>query len=337
MDHRLLSRRSALLGGAVLALSATQVRAQATPTSSPTAAFPATIDHLYGTTTIDVKPVRVVTLGWSSADAAIALGVIPVGIPADNWAGDSDGFLPWTRAAIGDAPLPTSLQTDSEIPFEDIIGLNPDLILAPYSGITEDDYATLSKIAPTIPPIEALWSSSWQEVTRVAGIALGLTAEAEQLIADTNAHIATEAANYPKLSGKSFIYGDVDPDANEFDILIAGDPRPQFLEQMGLVPAELVLKLSEQPSDVYYSPVSFELANTLVADIIVFWFTDQSEYDAASQLSAYQAIPAYADNRIAAIIGREYVMATSAFSTLSINFALDEFLPTLAGAAANVS
>jgi iron complex transport system substrate-binding protein len=295
------------------------------------------LDHLYGTTTLSAKPTRVVTLGWSSADAVIALGVIPVGIPADNWAGDSDGFLPWTRAAIGDAPLPATLQTDTEIPFESIIGLNPDLILAPYSGVSEDDYATLSKIAPTIPPIEALWSSSWQEVTRTAGLALGLAAEAEQLIADTNAHIATEAANYPELSGKSFIYGNVDPEADEFDILIAGDPRPQFLEQMGLVPAELVLKLSEQPSDVYYTPVSFELANTLVADIVVFWFTDESEFEAATQLSAYQAIPAYADNRIAAIIGREYVMATSAFSTLSINFALDEFLPSLASAAANVS
>lgn len=337
MNIPTLSRRSVLLGGAALVLSTASSRAQATPVASPTTAFPASIDHLYGTTTISAKPTRVVTLGWSAADAVIALGVIPVGIPKDNWAGDADGFLPWTRAAIGDSPLPATFDTDTEIPFEIIIGLEPDLILAPYSGVSEDDYATLSKIAPTVPPIEALWSSSWQDVTRIAGTALGLTALADQLIADTDAHVAAQAANYPELAGKSFIYGNVDQEAGAFDILIAGDPRPQFLQQMGLVPADLVLKLSEQPSDVYYSPVSFELANTLIADIVVFWFTDESEHEAATQLSAYQAIPAYADNRIAAIVGREYVMATSAFSTLSISFALDEFLPTLAAAAANVA
>ena len=337
MNAPSISRRSALLGGAALMLSAAGARAQATPVTSPSAAFPVSIDHLYGSTTISTQPTRVVTLGWSSGDAAIALGVIPVGIPKDNWAGDTDGFLPWTRLALGNAPLPATFDADTEIPFETIIGLEPDLILAPYSGVSEDDYATLSKIAPTVPPIKALWSSSWQDVTRIAGIALGRAAEAEQLIADTNAQVAAEAANYPELAGKSFIYGNVDPEAGAFDILIAGDPRPQFLEQMGLVPADLVVELSEQPSDVYFSPVSFELANTLVADIVVFWFTDESEYEAATQLPAYQAIPAYADNRIAAIVGREYVMATSAFSTLSIAFALDEFLPTLAAAAANVA
>lgn len=339
MNQPTFSRRTAtaMLGAAALALTTRRVGAQSTPVASPAAdAFPVSIDHMYGTTTIEGPSTRVVTWGWSTQDAAIALGVIPVGIPGDTWAGDADGFLPWTRAAIGDAPLPTTLDASAEIPFEAILALNPDLILAPYSGVTPDDYATLSQIAPTVPPIKALWASSWQDLTRVAGTALGLSAAAEQLIADTDAHVAAEAATYPALAGKSFLYGNMGDGKSSFNIYLPTDPRPQFLQSMGLVPAELSLELAKDPKNVYFAPVSYELAGTLEADIVVFWFTDDAEYQAATETAYYKAIPAVANGTFAPIVGREYVMATSAFSTLSIAYALDEFLPTLAAAAANV-
>ncbi|CAN5599308.1 ABC transporter substrate-binding protein [soil metagenome] len=336
MNQPIISRRVALFGAAALALAANRTSAQSTPVASPTAAaFPVTIKHLYGETTIESASTRVVTLGWSTSDAVIALGLVPVGIPADTWAGDADGFLPWTRAAIGDAALPAALDTAAGIPFEAIAALNPDLILAPYSGVTEEEYETLSKIAPTVPPKDGLWASSWQDLTRVTGLVLGLAPEAEQLIADTDAYVASEAAKFPALAGKSFVYGNMGDGTTSFNIYTNGDPRPQFLESMGLVPSELVEELSADPENLYYGTVSYELANTIVADIVVFWFTDEAEHEAAIATSYYQAIPAVAAGTFAAIIGREYVMATSAFSTLSIAFALGEFLPTLAAAAAN--
>src|SRR3546814_19488421 len=45
------------------------------------AAFPVTIEHAFVATEIPEAPERVVTWGWGSTDAAIALGVVPLAIP----------------------------------------------------------------------------------------------------------------------------------------------------------------------------------------------------------------------------------------------------------------
>jgi iron complex transport system substrate-binding protein len=70
-------------------------------------AYPVTIEHSFGETTIDAVPERVVTVGWGATEAAIALGVYPVLIPFDDYAGDDEGILPWVRDALEavDEPL----------------------------------------------------------------------------------------------------------------------------------------------------------------------------------------------------------------------------------------
>jgi len=210
------------------------------------------------------------------------------------------------------------------------------LILAPYSGVTEDDYNLLAAIAPTVAPAEGLWASSWQDLTLVSGAALGKSAEAEQLIIDVDTTVQEGAAAYPELAGKTFIYGNMGDGSTSFNIYTVTDPRPQFLESIGLVPADVVVTLSEDPANIYYGPISYELAETLVADITVFWFTDETEYEAAQATEYFQALPAVKNGTFAAIVGRALVMATSAFSPLSIPYALEAFLPVLAAAAANV-
>ena len=50
--------------------------------------FPVTIKHAYGETTVPAKPLRIVTWGWSTQDAVIALGEVPVGIPFFGYGGD---------------------------------------------------------------------------------------------------------------------------------------------------------------------------------------------------------------------------------------------------------
>src|SRR6218665_2496489 len=58
--------------------------------------FPVTIPHAFGETTIPAKPQRIVTWGWASQDAVIALGEVPVGIPHFAYGGDADGAPVWT-------------------------------------------------------------------------------------------------------------------------------------------------------------------------------------------------------------------------------------------------
>jgi len=348
MSHVLTRRRlvvTAATSGIVLAGAAPRglLAQSGTPESSPAAspsavtdAFPVTIPHVFGETVIPAPPARVIALGWSTPDAVIALGVDPVAIPFQEWGGDAEGFLPWTRAALEGRPLPVTLDTLAEIPFEDIIGLEPDVILAPFSGITAEEYDTLSRIAPTVAYPEVAWGTSWQDVQLITGRALGLSAAAEQLVADTETLIASQSEIHPQLAGKTFAYGNVGQNTT-FNFYTTTDIRSLFLTAIGLEPSEFTRSLDAQADEfTYYVEVSFELAQTIEADIVVMWFGSEEEYAAAQELPAFQAIPAVSEGRFAAIVGQDLVMATSAFSVLSIPYMIERFIPTLAEAADNV-
>ncbi len=343
-----LSRRNLMVGSLTGAAGAALVTALpgaafaqgATPAASPVAgaAFPVTIPHVYGETVIAAAPTRVVTLGWSTQDAVIALGIDPVGIPLQTWGGDAEGFLPWTRAALGDRPLPTQLDT-AELPYEEIVGLAPDVILAVFSGFTEDEYARLSEIAPTVVYPEVAWGTPWQDVQLIVGEALGMSDTAAQLVADTEALIGSQVEQYPDLAGKTFIYGNAGDGTTAFNIYTSTDSRSLFLAGIGLEPAPFVLELDAKadPASPYVVAVSFEEAALLEADIVVFWFGTQEEYDAALEIPTFNAIPAVARGSFAPIIGQDLVMASSAFSVLSIPYMLDAVMPAIGEAAANAS
>src|SRR5918997_4462349 len=123
----------------------------ATPAKSAAepGAFPVTIEHKFGETTITEAPERVVVAGLREQDSLLALGIVPVG--TTEWYGKHPGAIfPWAREALGDAPKPEVLDFTDGLEFEKIAGLRPDLIVAVYSGLTKKDYETLSTIAPTI-------------------------------------------------------------------------------------------------------------------------------------------------------------------------------------------
>ncbi len=149
-------------------------------TASQAAAFPVTIPHAFGQTTIEAPPTRVVAWGWGSADAAIVLGVIPVAIPFQSYGGDAKGVLPWIAQALeaDGVPTPTVLPDSEEPPYEEIAAAKPDVILAPYSGVTKEQYDLLSAIAPTVAYPGEAWATPWRETIRIVGTALGKDAEA---------------------------------------------------------------------------------------------------------------------------------------------------------------
>ncbi|NGP19091.1 ABC transporter substrate-binding protein [Devosia aurantiaca] len=206
--------------------------------------FPVTIQHAYGETTIDAKPQRIVTWGWSNEDVVIALGEVPVGMPFQSYGGGDNGIHEWVEEALAKmgAEIPTILEASAEPPIEQIASLQPDIIIAAYSGITEDQYALLSGIAPTIAYIGAPWSTSWQDLTITIGEALGRKTEAEALLADTNAWVEAEFAKYPELKDVTFA------SANDFDGAMAVyaplDARMKFLTDFGMVMDPSVAALS---------------------------------------------------------------------------------------------
>ena len=294
--------------------------------------FPVTLSHAYGQTVIKQKPLRIVTWGWGNEDVLVALGVVPVGMPFQSYGGGDDGVQPWLDgplAALGGTP-PVLLDMSGEPPIEQIAALQPDLVLAVYSGMTEEQYALLSGIAPTVPYSGAAWSTPWQEVTRTIGQAIGMPEEAEKLVAETTTFIAKTAAARPELAGTSFAgVNDYDGSLAVYD---ADDARVKFLTDLGLVLAPSVTDLSPKDGSFYF-PVSYELADSITSDIIVTYAEDQSIADAFLGKSFIRNLPQFKANAIAALVGTEQVAAVSPPSVLSLRWGLQAYVDTLATAA----
>ncbi len=99
------ARPTAVLATAALTLSACSTgpaasTSDASASSSSTAQFPVTIKHVFGETTIKEQPTGVATVSWANDDVAIALGVVPVGVPRNDWGGNEQGSTPWKDAAL---------------------------------------------------------------------------------------------------------------------------------------------------------------------------------------------------------------------------------------------
>lgn len=302
--------------------------------ASPAAAqsFPVAIAHAYGETTIPAEPQRIVTWGWSNEDVVIALGEVPVAMPFQSYGGGDNGVHIWVEEALAaaGAEMPTVLQASSEPPIEQIAALDPDIIIAAYSGITEDQYAILSGIAPTVAYLGAPWSTSWQDLTLTIGKALGKEAEAEALLAETTAWVEAEFARYPELGEVTFA------SANDFDGAIAVyaplDARMKFLSDFGMQ-LDPSVAANAPADDAFYYPLSYELFDTLKADIFVTYFEEQAALDAWLETPQAQTYPPIRNGGLAALVGTENVAAVSPPSVLSLRWGLPRYLDVLAAAA----
>jgi iron complex transport system substrate-binding protein len=293
--------------------------------------FPVTISHAYGETTIPAKPQRIVTWGWAGQDAVIALGEVPVGIPYFGYGGDENGALVWTRAAVAalGAEFPTILpDTGREPPVEAIAALQPDLILAIYSGLTEDQYKVLSGIAPVVAFPDTPWDTSWQDTITITGEALGKKTDAEGLVADLEQFVVDETAKYPDLSGVTFAtFTEWNGEINVYGDL---DSRVQLLVGAGLVSAPSVAELAKG-EDLYFM-LSFENFDQLAADVLITYFDtteQQTTFDANPVLSLHPQAKAGA---IARVVGPELINSISPPSALSLRWGYPQYVKLIADA-----
>lgn len=78
---------------------------------------------------------------------------------------------------------------EGELDFEAITAARPDLILTSWPDVTI--YQTFSSIAPTLV-VKNSDATTWQDVQRMIGEATGRSAEAEQIVAETEDLIASQ-------------------------------------------------------------------------------------------------------------------------------------------------
>ena len=207
---RIARRAAAVASAAAVALTlaacagtADDAARRAASSATSDGIFPVSIDSTLGTAEIEEKPERVVTLGWGAADIAFSLGTVPVGIEEDTWGGDADGYQPWFRDAVEDegAELPETIAMYPELDVDAIIALEPDLVLAPQSGLEQDVFDQLSAFVPVVAYPGEPWQTSLEDQVTIAAEALGVPEKAEPLLAERQAAIDTAAEENPELSG----------------------------------------------------------------------------------------------------------------------------------------
>jgi iron complex transport system substrate-binding protein len=309
-------------GGSSATATDGSAKGSGTPGTEP-GAFPATIVHKFGSTTVTAAPKRVVTVGLTDQDALLALGIVPVA--TTNWFGKYPGrIFPWAQKYLGGAAVPEVLASEQE--FEKVAALQPDLILAIYAGISAKDYRLLSAIAPTVaaPKGYVDYGTPWQEATTIIGTAVGQPAKAKALVRAVDAQFRTARKTHPEFHGSTaamatlyegiFVYG-------------SEDPRGRFLTALGFtVPPSL----ADVGQGEFGGSISVENADQVDIDALV-WLDPQKSVD--------RKIPQYPDLRVARQ-GRDVFVpegdplydATSFQTVLSIPFLLDGLVPRLAAA-----
>lgn len=135
------------------------------------------IQHAIAQTCVPLNPKRIVVLDTNPLDAALALGVKPVGAP------QSGKFLFSEEQTKGIESIGSVGQPN----LEKIVSLKPDLILGAYWD--QEIYDLLCQIAPTIIPGSV--DFEWKEDLKLYARALNKTEVAEELLQNYQERIKT--------------------------------------------------------------------------------------------------------------------------------------------------
>ncbi|MGW1275227.1 iron-siderophore ABC transporter substrate-binding protein [Streptomyces sp. NPDC002491] len=298
--------------------------------SSGSSAFPVTIAHKYGSTTITSAPKRIVTVGLTDQDSVLALGEVPVG--TTEWIGGYRGAVgPWAADRLAGAAAPTVLKDTGTGPqVEKIAALRPDLILSVYGGITKEQYASLSKFAPVVaqPKEYNDYGVPWQEQTETIGKALGKSAQAAAVVKETEAKIAAAVAAHPEFKGKSAVM------ATPYEgVFVYGsqDPRSRLLSDLGFtLPADL----DKAIGDRFGANISKERTDLLDQNVVV-WIVGDVAADAAKlhKDPAYKNLKAVSEGREVFVDeSSDYGNAVSFGTALSLPYEIERMVPQLAAA-----
>jgi iron complex transport system substrate-binding protein len=300
-------------------------------------AFPVTVAHAYGETTIEAQPERIATVAWANHEVPLALGVVPVGMSKATWGDDDgDGVLPWVEDQLVelDAETPVLFDETDGIDFEAVADTEPDVILAAYSGLTQEDYDTLSKIAPVVAYPDVAWGTSYEDMIRMNSAAIGLSDEGDELIDELHAEVDAALADNAGLADSKILFSYIDPtDFSQVGFYTSLDTRPGFLTSLGL-PEPTVVVEESAGSDLFYLSVSSEEADRF-EDVDVFVTYGEADGAIIEQLQAdplLSQIPAIANGHIAVLENSTPLAASANPSPLSIGWGIDEYFALLAAA-----
>lgn len=350
-------RISRILGLGAAAVLAVSLAACATTTANSTEgdaagsnpasgdAFPVTVEHVFGETTITEKPERIATVAWANHEVPLALGIVPVGMSKATWGDDDDnGVLPWVEdelaelgvdvslfgdeAAIETGDVPVLFDETDGIDYEAVADTSPDVILASYSGITQEEYDTLSKIAPVVAYPEIPWATSVEDMITMNSTALGLAEEGAAFIEEIHAETDAALEAHPALKDAKLLFTYLDPnDFSQVAFYTPADTRPGFLLSLGLPEPEILVE-HEDSTEFSLSVSAEEIDKFNDVDVFIS-YGDESMIEKLQADPLLGKIPAVAAGNIAILPDATPIAASANPSPLSIGWGIDDYFAIL--------
>lgn len=332
-----MRRTLAALGAALAALTLSSACAgpvaPPAPAGGPPEGFPVTIEHRLGSAVIPAAPTRVVALGVPDIDAALALGVPPVGATAAPfgaggvWAWDADALD--TGAGTGGTTLLPA--PGGNLSMEQVAALEPDLILAhSFAGI-DSVYPRLAEIAPTVADAKGVLEDGWQDETLAVGRALGRAAQAQRLVDGVEQRIGDTAREHPGLRGARYAVGWAREPGS---LTVAGNPgdaTAELLGRLGLRLDDAVVALPRQGGGgggTGAASLAFEQLGALDSDLLLV-AANTPELKAGLESSPlFRRLAVVQQGRYQSI-GPDAVSALRVPTVRNIGWVLDQIEPTL--------
>ncbi|MDY7105488.1 MAG: ABC transporter substrate-binding protein [Actinomycetota bacterium] len=282
------------------------------------ASYPVTIEHALGSTTIEARPDRIVTLNVQWTDAVLAMGEQPVGYVLSTAAGEAEPY-PWQSGLLDGS---TVIETPDTVPFEQIAALDPDLILVTFLASEDSQFETLEEIAPTIGLLGGREVDPWQAQVETLGTVLGEPEDAADVIADVEGQVAAMADELPGLDGATYTMANYVPGTGIYVIADPEDGSSKLFYDLGMEIDPEILELDAEA--VGRLQISFEQIGLLDADLMCMLLngTDPAEVAGLSELGAV-AEDAFISFQLADIVG------LNTPTPISVPYLLDLMRPTL--------
>lgn len=321
------------------AAQAEEPKTESTNSEAANSEYPIVIKHAFGETVIEAKPERVATISWANHDVVLALNVVPVGFSAANFGvQDDSGMLPWTAQKLKELgeESPNIFQDTDGLDFEAIADAAPDVILAAYSGITQEDYDILSQIAPVVAYETGPWVTSWRDQIKFNSMGMGMEQEGIQLIADTEKLIQDKANEHPGIKGKKAVFAMINAtDLSKFYVYTPADPRGEFLGEIGMEYPESIMNYITDPNS-FFIELSAENADALNDVEILISYGDENTLKALQADPILGKVPAIERGSVAIIGNNTPLAAAGNPNPLSIAYSIDEYLNLISEAVSNL-
>jgi len=240
----------------------------------------------FGPTCIPVAPERIIAMNENIMANLLALDVTPIAV--QDWANRD-----FTQYLVDTTDIIPSVGTTDGPNYEAMLALNPDVILAMPDDVDEEALELLQEIAPVA--VSTVNNVDWRGNFLFAGDVVGKRAEAEALVAQTDARLAEFRTAYTDQASADETIAIIRSRADSFNIYNKESFIAELVKDAGLQMPKSFADLEA------WNSMSLEAIPMLMSDKLFVMVRNERESGMFSELAGtalWETLPAAQNNEV---------------------------------------